>query len=151
MPQSLVQIYTHIIFSTKHRQPLLTTPAPQAELHRYLGGACRNLGCPSITVGGAEDHIHILCRLGKTIAIADLIRELKRDSSKWLKKKGNGLAKFGWQDGYAAFSISPAHVEALVKYIQNQEVHHRKTSFQDELRRILKKYAVEYEERYLWD
>jgi REP element-mobilizing transposase RayT len=151
MPQSLVQLYTHIIFSTKHRQLFLTPPPLQKEVHRYLGGARRNLGSPSITVGGVADHVHVLCRLGKTTAAADLIRELKRDSSNWLKTKGGDLARFGWQDGYAALSVSPSHVDALIQYIAGQGEHHRKTTFQDELRRILRKYGIDYDERYLWD
>jgi REP element-mobilizing transposase RayT len=151
MPQSLAQIYLHIVYSTKHRTPFLREPALRAEVHRYLGGTCRNLDWPSLRVGGVEDHVHICCRLSRTLTVADLVRELKRDSSKWLKTKGEGLTDFHWQDGYGAFSISPGHVEAVVAYIANQEEHHRRASFQDEFRRLLKKYGVEYDERYVWD
>ena len=102
-------------------------------------------------VGGVEDHVHILCRLSRTSSIAELVRELKRESSKWIKTKDEALWDFHWQDGYGAFSISPSHVEELRTYIANQEMHHRQESFQDEFRRILKKYGVEYDERYACD
>src|SRR5262249_31114034 len=145
------QIYLHIVYSTKHRHPFLREPALRAEVHKCLGGICRNLDSPSLGVGGIEDHVHILCRLSRTLTVADLVRELKRDSSKWLKTKGQELADFHWQDGYGAFSISPGHVEAVVAYVANQEEHHRRASFQDEFRRLLKKYAVEHDERHVWD
>ena len=151
MPQSLAQVYLHVVFSTKHRRPLLQNVALREEVHRYLGGVCRNLGVPSLIVGGVADHVHVLCRFSRTITIADFVRELKRDSSKWLKTKDRELADFHWQDGYGAFSISPSHVEALRSYIANQEKHHEKVSFQDEFRRLLKKYGVEYDEQYVWD
>jgi REP element-mobilizing transposase RayT len=151
MPQSLAQIYLHIVFSTKHRTPFLSDQVLRAEVHKYLGGSCRNLDSPSLCVGGVEDHVHILCRLSRTLAVAEFIRELKRESSKWLKTKGEDLADFHWQDGYGALSISPGHVKAVVAYIANQEEHHRKVSFQNEYRRLLKKYGIDYDERYVWD
>jgi putative transposase len=151
MPQSLAQIYLHIVFSTKERRPLLHDQTIRDELHRYLGGTCNNLDCPVLLVGGVADHVHILCRLGRTIAVADLVKELKRESSKWLKEKSPELADFYWQNGYGAFSVSPGHVEMLRVYIANQEEHHRALSFQDEFRRLLKKYGVQWDERYVWD
>ena len=151
MSQSLALIYLHIVFSTKQRRAFLQDKALRAELHAYLGGTCRNLDSPSLIVGGVEDHVHILCRLARTRTVAELLRELKRESSKWLKEKDAGLAEFHWQDGYGAFSISPGHVEILRAYIANQEEHHKKETFQDEFRRLLAKYAVEYDERYVWD
>jgi REP element-mobilizing transposase RayT len=151
MAQSLAQIYLHVVFSTKHRKALLQNKALRDEVHRYLGGVCRNLDSPSLIVGGADDHVHVLCRLSRTHTVADFVRELKRESSKWIKAKEGDLADFHWQDGYGAFSISPSHVEALREYIAGQEEHHKQESFQEELRRILKKYGVEYDERYVWD
>jgi REP element-mobilizing transposase RayT len=97
------------------------------------------------------DHVHIACRLGKSIAIAALVCKLKRESSKWLKTKGPELSGFHWQNGYAAFSVSPGHLEQLRQYIARQDEHHREESFQDELRRILAKYGVQGDERYMWD
>jgi REP element-mobilizing transposase RayT len=123
----------------------------RAELHRYLGGTCRALDSPSLIVGGVADHVHILCRLSRTHTIADFLRELKRESSKWVKEKEPQLADFHWQGGYGAFSVSPTHVRPLTAYIANQEEHHKTMSFQDEFRRLLQKYGVEYDERYVWD
>ena len=151
MPQSLVQIYVHIVFSTKNRAPYLQDRAVRDRLHAYLNGICENQGSPSLRVGGTKDHIHILCRLSKTLDVATLIRELKRDSSKWIKDENPRLADFYWQQGYGAFSVSPSHVDALIQYIANQEEHHRRETFQDEFRRLCKKYGVVIDERYVWD
>ncbi|MEX2285601.1 MAG: IS200/IS605 family transposase [Planctomycetaceae bacterium] len=124
MPQSLAQIYVHVVFSTKNRKPFLQQTGLRDEMHNYLGGICRNLESPSLIVGGVEDHVHILCRFGRKQSIADFIRDLKRDSSKWIKSRDPSLAEFEWQDGYGAFSISPSHVDALRRYIADQEAHH---------------------------
>ena len=151
MSQSLVQIYVHLVFSTKNRQPFLTDRAFRGRVHAYLCGICKNLGSPSLQTGGVEDHVHILCRLGKTSDVASLIRDLKKDSTNWIKAENPSLAEFHWQAGYGAFSVSPGHVDALIKYIANQEEHHKTESFQDEFRRICKKYGVPIDERYVWD
>jgi REP element-mobilizing transposase RayT len=135
----------------KNRAPFLKDRAFRGRVHAYLAGICENQGCPSLQIGGVEDHVHILCRLSKNIAVADLIRELKRDSSSWIKHEQPSLTDFHWQNGYGAFSVSPSHVEGLKKYIQNQEEHHRHETFQDEFRRLLQKYGIEYDERYVWD
>ena len=151
MAQSFAQIYLHIIFSTKQRRKYLQNKSLRDELHRYLGGTCRHLDSPSLAVGGIDDHVHILCRLSRAHSVSKLVRELKRESSKWIKIKDDQLSDFHWQDGYGAFSISPSHVRALRVYIANQEQHHQSESFQDEFRRVLKKYGVKYEERFVWD
>ncbi len=151
MPQSLVQIYVHLVFSTKNRAPFLRDPSFRERTHAYLVGICNNQGSPSLRVGGVDDHVHILCRLSKTLDVSALVRELKRDSSKWIKTQDPQLKDFQWQDGYGAFSVSPAHVEALVEYIANQVEHHRQESFQDEYRRLCMKYGVAIDERYVWD
>ena len=151
MPQSLVHMYIHIVFSTKHRRPFLEDHELRDRTHRYLAGICKNRDCPALLVGGIADHVHLLCRLGKTIDVSDLIRDLKQDSSKWVKTEESRLPDFHWQQGYGAFSISPSHVNALKHYITNQEEHHRYETFQDELRRLCAKYGVEIDERYVWD
>jgi putative transposase len=151
MPQSLAQAYLHFVFSTKNRTPWLSDPTIRDELHHYLGGTSKNLGCPVIRVGSVEDHIHLLCRFGRSITISDYVRELKRESSKWLKSKSRTLAEFHWQNGYGSFSISPSHLKALTAYIDNQGEHHRTESFQEEFRRLLRKYGLEWDERYVWD
>ena len=140
----------HIVFSTKHREPLIHPPI-EAELHSYLGGICNKLDCQVIKVGGYSDHIHILCMLSKKIALMKLMEELKSHSSKWIKTKGAGYENFYWQDGYGAFSVNPAEIEVVKTYIQNQEKHHKLKSFQEEYRAFLKKYDVEYNEEYVWD
>lgn len=151
MPQSLVQIYVHLVFSTKQRQPFVQSPDIRNRLHAYLAGICNNHESPAVKIGGVEDHVHILCRLGKTLDVSSLVRELKRDSSKWVKDADPNLAAFAWQAGYGAFSVSPSHVDALIDYIANQQQHHRKESFQDEFRRICAKYGVPIDEQYVWD
>ena len=152
MPQSLAQIYLHLIWSTKHRAPFLRDRALRDDLYRYMQGICANHECPSLQIGGVEDHVHVLCRFGRSITVADLLRELKRDSSKWAKENAPTLADFHWQSGYGAFSISPGHVERLKQYIANQEAHHgRGETFQDEFRRICGIYGVAIDERYVWD
>lgn len=150
MSQSLVKNYMHIIFSTKYREPLIHKPV-EAELHAYLGGVCKSLECHPIKVGGYVDHIHILCMLSKKIALMKLLEEVKSHSSKWVKTKGDDYKNFYWQDGYGAFSVNPSQVDVVINYISNQEEHHKKKTFQDEYRMILKKYQVEFDERYVWD
>lgn len=151
MPQSLAQIYVHIVFSTKLRQPFLIDKTLRDECHAYLAGTCKRRGSPSIIVGGVVDHVHILCTLSREESVSVLVRELKRESSKALKEKSPSLRNFYWQSGYGAFSVSPSHVPALKQYIRNQEQHHRQESFQDEFRRLLRKYGLPYDERYVWD
>ncbi len=151
MPQSLVQIYVHIVYSTKHRKPFLRDKVFRDRTQRYLAGISNGLNCPALIVGAVEDHVHILCRLGKNVEIANLIRDLKRDSSKWVKTQQPRLADFYWQKGYGAFSLSPSHVEVLKEYIVHQEDHHRQETFKDEFRRLCKKYGFQVDERYVWD
>jgi putative transposase len=129
MAQSLAQIYLHIVFSTKERRQFLKDDALREEMKKYLGGTCNQLDCPVLRVGGVADHVHILCRLGRKIMVADLVKELKRESSKWIKSKSPLLSRFYWQSGYGAFSVSPGHVDALRTYIENQEEHHKKSRF----------------------
>ncbi len=150
MSQSLVQVYLHIVFTTKLRHSHLKDSDLQEKLYGYMSGICKNLGCYALKIGGVDNHVHLLTRHSKTVAISDFMRELKRSSSAWLKIQNPVLASFHWQDGYGAFSISPSHVEDVKEYIVTQDVHHRKESFQDEFRRLCKKYDVEIDERYVW-
>jgi len=149
MGQSLVKNYIHIVFSTKHREPLIHSHV-EDELHD-LGGICKNLECNPVKIGGYTDHIHILCMLSKKIALMNLLEELKSHSSKWMKTKDENLSNFYWQNGYGAFSVNPSDVERVIKYITTQKEHHHKKTFQDEYRAFLKKYGVEYDERYVRD
>jgi putative transposase len=148
MTQSLAKILVHVIFSTKNRDPLIPADA-RPELHAYIVGILANLRCPALQVGGTADHVHVLFSLGRTTTIADTLEETKKSSSKWMKRQGvNG---FSWQAGYGAFSIGQSQVSAVVRYIQQQEQHHRRLTFQDELRQFFKRYGVSYDERYVWD
>ena len=150
MGQSLVKNYLHIVFSTKYRQPLIKEFI-EDELYSYLGGTCKALECQPIKIGGYYDHVHILCMLSKKITLMKLLEEVKSHSSKWIKTKDESLKNFYWQDGYGAFSVNPAEVDVVIKYIANQKQRHRKETFQNEYRKFLKKYQVEYDERYVWD
>jgi REP element-mobilizing transposase RayT len=151
MPQSLSAVYIHLVFSTKHRRPLLRDAAQRGALHAYLGSVSKTLDCPPILVGGAEDHVHLLCRFGRTIAQADWVKELKRVSNLWLQEQAPDYADFQWQGGYADFSVSQSNLAEVTKYIAGQEEHHRKLSFQDELRALLRRHEIEWDERYVWD
>jgi putative transposase len=129
----------------------MIVPPYEQELHAYLGGICKNLNCQPIKIGGYTDHIHILCMLSKKVALMKLLEEVKSHSSKWIKTRDESLKDFYWQDGYGAFSVNPSEVDKVIAYITNQHEHHRKKTFQDEYRAFLKKYKVEYDERYVWD
>lgn len=150
MGQSLNKIYVHITFSTKHRNSLISKEIEE-ELFSYVGGICKNLECNPIQVGGHRNHIHILCLLSKKIALMDLIEKVKTNSSKWIKTKGEQFLNFYWQNGYGAFSVNPSEIDVVVKYIEKQEEHHQKMTFQEEFRKFLKKYNVEFDEKYVWD
>jgi len=145
-----LQNFIHLVFSTKNREPLIRPPF-DVELHSYLGGICKNLDCQPIKVGGHIDHVHILCMLSKKLALVDLLQELKNSSSKWMKTKDESLQNFYWQNGYGAFSVNPSETDKVVAYIADQHIHHAKRTFQDEYRAFLKKYKVEFDERYVWD
>jgi len=151
MPQSLSAVYIHLVYSTKERRPFLRDKAVRDSLHAYLGGISKTLECPPIIVGGVEDHIHLLSRFARTITQAEWVKELKRVSNLWLQKKQAGYADFQWQGGYADFSVSQSNLEQVKAYIAGQEEHHRKISFQDELRALLRNHQIEFDERYVWD
>ena len=116
MGQSLAQIYVHLAWSTKHRKPFLKDSTVRERVYAYFAGICKNQKSPALIIGGVEDHVHLLCRLGKTIDISRLVRELKSDSSEWIKNESL-VGDFYWQTGYGAFSLSPGHVEQLKVYI----------------------------------
>jgi putative transposase len=151
MPQSLSKIIVHSVFSTKDRRPYLRDKALREELHRYLGGILENIDCQPLIVGGVEDHVHILSTLARTCEAAEMIKEVKRGSSLWLKTKSQDLDDFALQNGYGIFSIGYSQVGMTRNYIAGQEEHHRKVSFQDEFREFLKRYEIEFDERYVWD
>jgi REP element-mobilizing transposase RayT len=150
MSQSLSSVLIHLVYSTKNRESFIHEPI-QPDLYAYLGTVFKSLKSPAIVIGGTSDHIHCLFNLSRTISIAEVAEGTKTDSSQWIKKKDRSLRSFSWQKGYGAFSVSQSNVEKVKKYIQNQKEHHANYSFQDEFRSLLRKYKVEYDERYVWD
>lgn len=150
MGQSLAKNLIHLIFSTKHRQTCLE-PEIRPALFAYIGGILRELDSPSICIGGVADHVHVLFQLSKNIALAKVIEEVKKGSSKWLKTQGPAFVDFHWQNGYGAFSVSQSGVPNVIEYVEKQEEHHRGKSFEDEFRDFLRKHGVEFDERYVWD
>jgi REP element-mobilizing transposase RayT len=151
MAQSLAKILLHLVFSTKERRPFLKDSIRRDETHRYLGGILTHLDCQPLIVGGVEDHVHLLFAHSRTATVAEVIKELKRASTLWLKGKAPSLAHFAWQNGYGVFSIGRSQLEDVRAYIAGQEEHHRKFSFQNELRRLLERYEIAFDERYVWD
>ena len=150
MSQSLVKNYVHIVFSTKHRQPLIYPPYEE-ELYSYIGKVCKELECQPIKIGGYVDHVHILCLLSKKIALMKLLEEVKSHSSKWMKTKHESLLNFYWQDGYAAFSVGLRELDSVVSYIANQHSHHGRTAFKDEYRQLMMENEMPFDERFAWD
>lgn len=148
MAQSLGKILVHLVFSTRNREPTIHAEV-RAELHAYLVGILQHLGCPSLQVGGTADHVHVLFSLARTATVADVVEEMKKSSSKWMKR--GGVRAFSWQAGYGAFSIGQSQLSAVIDYIQQQERHHQRRSFQEELRELLNRYDISHDERYLWD
>jgi len=150
MPQSLAQLYIHLVFTTKNREPWVG-PSLRPRLHAYLAEISNNFGFQAVEVGGVADHVHVLARQSRTKSIAMWVEELKTASSKWIKRLDTDHHGFAWQAGYGAFSLSPSHVEDVRVYIRNQEEHHRTVTFQEEYRRFLAKYGMEFDERYVWE
>jgi putative transposase len=151
MPHSLQAVYLHVIFSTKDRRPFLRDLALRGSLHAYLGSIGKQLDCTPICIGGVADHVHLLTSLSRTKTQAELIKELKRNSTTWLKEQKFGLPDFQWQTGYATFSVSQSNVDEVKTYIANQEQHLQTKTFQEELLTFLKRHQLAYDERYLWD
>lgn len=149
MSQSLAQIYLHLVFSTKDREPLLTEGI-LPRLHAYLAGTLNALDCPALCVGGMPDHVHLLFRLARTMTISDAVKAAKVESSKWMKEEGR-VPAFAWQAGYGVFSVSASQVETVTHYIQNQPQHHARRTFQEEFRRLLEQHQIPYNEAYVWD
>ena len=148
MPQALSAVYIHLVFSTKDRRPYLRDRGLRDQLHSYLGRVSKGLECAPLITGGVEDHVHMLARFGRTITQADWVKELKRVSSIWMKDR---IEDFAWQSGYTCFSVSQSNLEQVQQYILTQEKHHEHSSYQDELRVLLRKHGIEFDEAYLWD
>jgi REP element-mobilizing transposase RayT len=150
MPQSLSNVIVHLVFSTKDRVAFMDRTIRDS-FHAYLASVVRDTGSECYRVGGVSDHVHLAIRLARPVSQSELVEKIKTTSSKWIKTQGAQYSKFSWQRGFGIFSISRGHLEKLVSYIGNQEVHHQAVSFQDEFRELLRKNEVEFDERYLWD
>jgi REP element-mobilizing transposase RayT len=150
MPQSLAKNLIHLVFSTKDRRPLIDD-AVRENLHNYAGGILRDLESPALLMNSVSDHIHVLFNLHRTKALSDVVMELKRGTSQWMKEQGPQHASFYWQSGFGAFSVSQSNVKAVEEYIAKQAEHHAVKTFQEEFRDLLKRYEVEFDERYVWD
>ena len=151
MPRSFSAVHLHIVFSTKDRRPFLLDAGLREETHRYLGGAAKALDCHPLIVGGISDHVHLLVQLGKTVSQSDLVKEIKRVSSVWIKQRDPRLGDFAWQGGYGAFSVDQTSLERVRRYIATQEQHHKVVTFKEEFLALLKEHNLEFEERYLWE
>ena len=151
MPQSLVKNLIHLVYSTKHRQKWIVDDT-RDRLYAYQAGICRQWESPALIIGGVEDHVHALFLLSKNHPLKKIVEEVKKGSSKWMKtSEGTGNKEFHWQNGYAAFSVSVSNADDVRRYVERQAEHHRKMSFQDELRSLFERHGVEFDERYVWD
>lgn len=148
MPSTHLSLHYHVVFSTKERQPVIA-PEWRDRLHAYLGGIVRNLDGVAESVGGVADHVHLLLGLRATHCLADLVRDVKSVSSRWVHEE-IPLASFAWQEGYGAFTVSASQREMVSDYIRRQEEHHRRRTFQEEYRALLQRAGVEFDERFLW-
>ena len=150
MSQSLAKNLIHLVFSTKDRQPQIQD-AHRSDLHQYAGGILNDLNSPALLMNSVADHIHILFNLHKTKSLSDVIMELKRGTSVWMKAQDSRNQHFYWQGGYGAFSVSQSAVKTVKEYIADQEAHHARRTFQDEFRALLKRHEIEFDEQYVWD
>jgi putative transposase len=150
MANSYISCYVHYIFSTKQWQRLIT-PEIRPRLWAYLGGIARENKMKAVAVGGTDDHVHVLLSLPATIHLAKAAQLIKGGSSLWIHETFPNQRNFAWQEGYGAFTVSVSQLDKTIAYINNQESHHRKKTFQEEYLEFLKKHGVEYDERYLWD
>ena len=150
MPQSFACLHNHLIFSTKNRAPLITSDM-QPRVFEYIGGILRSQGSALAAAGGMPDHVHLLVSLGRQVSVAETLRVVKANSSRWIHETFPTLAGFAWQVGYGAFSVSAADDADVIRYIANQEEDHRKTSFEDELRMFFRRSGIEFDERHMWD
>ncbi len=155
MAQSLSNVLLHLIYSTKNREKYLVDTNLQNELYAYTSSALKSLGCNCIIADGTADHIHIFFVMLRTESISNVVKHIKKETSKWIKTKSldysSLLSKFAWQSGYGIFSVSASQKEKVISYIKGQKDHHKKITFKEELLTFLKKYEIGYDEKYLWD
>ncbi len=151
MSQSLAQVWLHVIFSTKDRRTFLRDPDFREQMFKMLAHNVHENKCVVATVGGWDDHVHLLIGLSRTITIAKLVEHIKTETSKWAKDVDKGTGLFAWQAGYGAFSVSHSGAPRVVEYIKKQDERHAKITFQQEYRKICERHGVVIDERYAWD
>jgi len=149
MSQSLSKLFVHVVFHTKYNKPMIR-PKEEHELYAYIGAIIKDNQSIPIVINGVDDHIHILFVMSKNIALAKIVEEIKRHSSRWIKTKSDHYANFAWQGGYGGFSVSPSLHDRTKRYIENQKQHHHKQTYKEEYVMFLKEYGIDYDERYLW-
>ena len=149
MAHTFTSLLTHLVFSTSGRAPYLADGV-RSDVHAYIGGILRELKAAPIAIGGTSDHVHLLTRLPTDMTVADCMRVVKTNSSRWVKERWPERLTFAWQGGYGAFSVSESNRGAVIRYIEDQERHHRRISFQEEFLALLKRHGVDFDERYIW-
>ena len=150
MPDTFSKLIYHVIFGTKHREPLIT-PALREELYRYVAGIVRGQDGVLFEIGGVPDHVHVVVQIRPDTAVAEMVRLIKANSSKWANERPDSPGRFSWQRGYGAFTVSLSQLEGVREYVRNQEQHHRRRTFQEEFVEFLNRHGIEFDERYLWD
>jgi REP element-mobilizing transposase RayT len=151
MPQSHARVALHLTFSTKNRHPWLKDRKVCKDLYAYMATILQDLESPAVLINGVADHVHILFYLSRNYAIKKIVEEVKKEPSKWMKQQGQAYKDFYWQAGYGIFSVSQRNIEAVRRYIENQDEHHRRRTFQEEFRIMCAKHGIEIDERYVWD
>jgi len=149
MANTFSQIYIQTVFAVENRQSLIK-PNFKEELHRYITGIVRNQGQKLIAINGMPDHVHILIGLKPAMALADLVREIKANSTKFINEQGLVHGRFNWQEGYGAFSYGHSQLDRIIRYIQNQEAHHQKQSFKEEYMTLLRKFDIAFDDKYVF-
>jgi putative transposase len=150
MANTYSQIYIQIVFAVAGRENLLKAEW-RTELYKYITGIVKNHGQKLIAIGGVENHVHILLGIKPNVALSDLVREIKANSSRFINERNFVRGKFLWQEGFGAFSYSHSQIGDVIRYIENQEEHHKKTTFKDEYLKFLQKYQIDFDEKYLFD
>jgi REP element-mobilizing transposase RayT len=150
MPQSFASLHCHIIFSTKNRAPSIESEW-QPRLFAYFGGTLKEYGSQLIAAGGIADHVHLLVSLSREVAVAEAVRVVKANSSRWIHETFAQHGDFAWQTGYGAFAVSYSNLECVKRYLANQAEHHQKRTFQEEFIHFLNRHHITYDEKHLWE
>ena len=149
MANSFLSLQVHVVFSTKNRERWIT-PQVECEVWAYLSGILKNQGGKALQIGGIEDHVHLLLAMPATLALSNLVKSIKGDSSKWISQTWPSMREFRWQDGYGAFTVGQSQIADTIAYIKNQRQHHQRKSFEEEYKAFLKVHGIEAEDKYIF-